>query len=144
MVGGGGTWGGFGAGGVNFGSSDFQNTIIGEAVKAAVENMSANVVAERGKVVAAPVTVQGLVAAVVGKQVIVNVGSKAGVRVGDQLTVQRVSQEIKDPATGRVIRRLSTDVGVLRVVEVDEESAVADIVSGSDFKVSDAVKSSAN
>ena len=143
MVGGGGTWGGFGAGGVNFGSSDFQNTIIGEAVKAAVENMSTNVIAERGKVAAAPVTVQGLVAAVVGKQVIVNVGSKAGVRVGDQLAVQRVSQEIKDPATGRVIRRLSTDVGVLRVVEVDEESAVADIVSGSDFKVSDAVKSSA-
>ena len=34
MTGGGGSWGGFGAGGVNFGSSDFQNTIIGEAVKA--------------------------------------------------------------------------------------------------------------
>src|ERR1700738_2978568 len=40
LVGGGGNWHGFGAGGVDFGSSDFQNTIIGEAVKAAVENMS--------------------------------------------------------------------------------------------------------
>src|SRR3954464_7764494 len=36
MTGGGG-WGGFGAGGVNFGASDFQNTIIGEATKAATE-----------------------------------------------------------------------------------------------------------
>ncbi len=40
MLGGGGNWHGFGAGGVDFGSSDFQNTIIGEATKAAVEQMS--------------------------------------------------------------------------------------------------------
>jgi len=40
LTGGGGNWHGFGAGGVDFGSSDFQNTIIGEAVKTAVEKMS--------------------------------------------------------------------------------------------------------
>jgi hypothetical protein len=61
-----------------------------------------------------------------------------------QLTVQRITQEIKDPATGRVIRRLASDVGVVRVVEVDAESAVADIVSGSGFQVSDTVKSGGN
>ncbi|MGH9370004.1 MAG: CsgG/HfaB family protein, partial [Vicinamibacterales bacterium] len=55
--------------------------------------------------------------------------------------IERVSQEIKDPATGKVIRRLSTTVGVVRAVDVDDESAVADIVSGSGFKVSDVVKS---
>ena len=49
LTGGGGGWSGFGAGGVNFGSSNFQGTIIGEAVKAAVENMSGAVVAERGR-----------------------------------------------------------------------------------------------
>jgi len=31
MTGGGGNWHGFGAGNADFGSSDFQNTIIGEA-----------------------------------------------------------------------------------------------------------------
>ena len=102
--------------------------------------MSTNVIAERGKVAQRTVSVEGLVAAVAGKQVILNVGSKAGVRVGDQLAVQRVTQEIKDPATGRVIRRLATDVGVLRVVDVDADSSAAEIVSGSDFKVSDTVK----
>jgi curli biogenesis system outer membrane secretion channel CsgG len=140
LAGAGATWAGIGAGSVNFGSSDFQNTIIGEAVKAAVDNMSTSVVAERSRVQAKPVTVQGLVAAVLGSQVVVNVGSKAGVRVGDRLAVQRVTQEIKDPATGKVIRRMASDVGVLRVVDVDETSAVAEIVSGSDFKVSDSVK----
>jgi hypothetical protein len=87
------------------------------------------------------VTVQGLVAAVTGGQVVVNVGTKAGVKVGDQLTVQRVSNEIKDPATGKVIRRLSSNIGVIKVVDVDEQSAVADVVSGSGFKVGDTVKS---
>jgi curli biogenesis system outer membrane secretion channel CsgG len=137
----GGGWSGFGGGNVNFGSSDFQNTIIGEAVKAATDTLTTNVVAQQGKVTQRTVTVQGLVAAVSGNQLILNVGSKAGVKVGDQLIVQRVSQEIKDPATGRVIRRLTTDVGVVRVVDVDAESSAADVVSGSGFQVSDAVRS---
>ena len=141
LTGGGGSWSGFGAGNVNFGSSDFQNTIIGEAVKLATEQMSANVVAGRGKVAIRQVTVQGLVAAVTGTQVVLNVGSRAGVQVGDQLSVERMSQEIKDPATGKVIRRLSSSIGIVRVVDVDADSAVAEIVSGSGFKVSDIVKS---
>src|SRR5713226_7862951 len=49
LLGGGGSWHGFGAGGVDFGSSDFQETIIGEAVKAAVEQLSTNVIAAKGK-----------------------------------------------------------------------------------------------
>jgi curli biogenesis system outer membrane secretion channel CsgG len=139
--GGGGSWGGFGGGAVNFGSSDFQNTIIGEAVKAATEKLSADVISDKGSVAVRAVVVQGLVAAVAGPQIVLNVGSKAGVKVGDQLNVERVTQEIKDPATGKVIRRLATPVGVLRVTEVDADSAVAAVVSGTGFKVSDVVKS---
>ena len=59
LTGGGGGWAGFGAGNVNFGSSDFQSTIIGEAVKAAVEKMSTDVIAERGKVAVAAVVGAG-------------------------------------------------------------------------------------
>ncbi len=140
LTGGGGGWGGFGAGNVNFGNSNFQGTIIGEAVKAAVEKMSSNVIAERGKVAVKAVVVQGLVAAVVGNQLVLNVGKKAGVNVGDQFLVERGTQDIKDPATGRVIRKMTTSVGVVRVVDVDDESSMADIVSGSGFKASDIVK----
>jgi curli biogenesis system outer membrane secretion channel CsgG len=140
LAGGGGSWGGFGAGNVNFGSSNFQSTIIGEAVKAAVEKMSSAVIAERPRVAVRSVVVQGLVAAVTGTQLVLNVGRKAGVNVGDQLSVERVSQEIKDPATGKVIRRLSSKLGVVRVVDVDDESSIAEVVSGGGFKVSDTVK----
>ena len=61
-------------------------------------------------------------------------------KVGDQFTVERVPQEIKDPATGNVIRRMTTSVGVVRVVDVDADSSMADIVSGTGFKASDIVK----
>jgi curli biogenesis system outer membrane secretion channel CsgG len=139
----GGGWRGFGAGDVNFGSSDFQNTIIGEAVKEAVEDTTAELIRQRSRVVARAVTVQGLVAAVDGGQIILNVGGSVGVKVGDRLSVQRTSQEIKDPATGKVIRRLSTEIGVLRVTEVDDESSVAEVESGSGFRVSDIVRTAA-
>ena len=140
LLGGGGNWHGWGGGAVDFGSSDFQQTILGEAVNAAVKQMSGELIADNGKMVARTVNVQGLVAAVDGGQIVLNVGSKAGLKVGDQLTVERVTKEIKDPSTGAVIRRMSSPVGVIRLTDVDEVSAVGTPVSGTGFKVGDAFK----
>jgi curli biogenesis system outer membrane secretion channel CsgG len=140
LLGGGGNWHGFGGGNADFGSSDFQQTILGEAVKAAVEQTSSEVIAGKDKLVTRTIVVEGLIAAVDGGQIILNVGSKAGVKVGDQLNVERVSREIKDPSSGKVIRRMSTTVGVLRVTDVDDISSVATTVSGAGFKTGDAVK----
>jgi curli biogenesis system outer membrane secretion channel CsgG len=140
FLGGGGHWAGSGAGNVDFGSSDFQNTIIGEAVKAAVDQTTIQVIADKDKLVTRTVVVEGLIAAVDGGQIILNVGSKAGVKVGDQLNVERVSREIKDPSSGKVIRRIATTVGVVKITDVDDISAVATTVSGTGFKTGDAVK----
>jgi curli biogenesis system outer membrane secretion channel CsgG len=140
LLGGGGNWHGFGAGGVDFGSSDFQNTIIGEAVKSATEQLSTQVIAGNTKLAIRTVVVQGLVAAVEGGQIVLNVGAPSGIKVGDQMNVERVTKEIKDPATGKVLRRLSTPVGVIKITDVDEVSAMATPVSGTGFKVGDAVK----
>src|SRR3954463_7236880 len=82
MTGGGGGWGGFGAGTVNFGASDFQNTIIGEATKAATEQLSTNVIAGNAKLAIRTVVVEGLVAAADGNQIVINVGGKAGLKIG--------------------------------------------------------------
>jgi hypothetical protein len=140
MLGGGGNWHGFGNGAVDFGSSDFQNTIIGEATTAAVKQMSTGLIADNSKLEARIVSVEGLVAAVDGPQVVLNVGSKAGLKVGDELNVSRVTKEIKDPSTGQVIRKLATAVGVIKLTDVDDISAVGSTVSGSGFKVGDSVK----
>jgi curli biogenesis system outer membrane secretion channel CsgG len=141
MLGGGGNWHGWGGGNADFGSSDFQQTIIGEATKAAVDQLTTNLVADAPKVGVRTIVVEGLVAAVDGNQIVLNVGGRAGVKVGDQLEVVRVTKEIKDPATGAVIRRLSTSVGTVKATDVDDASAVCTSVSGSGFKVGDSVKS---
>jgi len=140
MLGGGGNWHGWGGGNVDFGSSDFQSTIIGEATKLATDQLTTEVVAGKDKLQVRTIVVQGLVAAVEGGQVILNVGAKAGVKVGDELSVERVTKEIKDPATNQVLRRLSTPIGVVKVTDVDDASSVCSIVSGSGFKTGDAVK----
>jgi curli biogenesis system outer membrane secretion channel CsgG len=142
LLGGGGNWHGFGGGNVDFGSSNFQETIIGEAVKKATEQLSAGLIANNTKLQARVINVEGLVAAVEGNQIILNVGGKAGLKVGDTLSVERVTKEIKDPATGKVIRRLSTQAGTIQITDVDDVSAVAKPLSGSGFKVGDMVKTS--
>jgi curli biogenesis system outer membrane secretion channel CsgG len=144
LVGGGGNWHGFGGGGIDMGSSGFEETIIGEAVKAAVQQMSTGVIEGNTKLATRTVNVQGQVAFVemANHQVVLNVGAKNGLKVGDKLTVERVSQEIKDPTTGAVLRRMSSKIGTVEVSDVDEVSAVAKIVDGTGFKVGDLAKTS--
>jgi curli biogenesis system outer membrane secretion channel CsgG len=137
LLGGGGNWHGFGGGAVDFGSSDFQQTIIGEAVKSATDQMTSGVIAAAPKLQARVIKVEGLVAAVDGGQIVLNVGAKTGIKVGDHLSVERVTSTIKDPATGAVLRKMTSKLGEIEVTDVDDVSAVCRSVSGSDFKVGD-------
>lgn len=142
LIGGGGNWRGFGAGGVDFSSSNFQETIIGEAVKAATEQLSANVIAGKDKIQGhVPEGLEGLVAAVEGDIIVINIGAKVGLKVGDELSLERVTREIKDPGTGQVLRKLSTRIAVIELTEVDAGSAVGKVVAGGNrIKVGDLAK----
>lgn len=140
LLGGGGNWHGWGGGAVDFSSSGFEETIIGEAVKAAVSTMSTEVIAGNTKLQTRVINVSGMLAFVESDRVVLNVGGKNGLKVGDKMTVERVSQEIKDPATGQVLRRMSSKIGNLEVTEVDDVSAVAKILDGKGFKVGDLAK----
>ena len=137
LLGGGGNWNGFGGGNVDFGASNFQNTIIGEATKKAVDQLTADLIASAATLPVHTVKVDALVASVDGGQIVLNAGRKAGIKVGDQLSVVRVGKEIKDPATGQVIRRLTSNIGAIRVTDVDDVSAVCSVVSGAGFQVGD-------
>ena len=74
LLGGGGNWRNAGVGRVDFGTSDFQQTIIGEAVRLATDQMGAEIVAGNAKVEARQISVEGLVAAVEGNLIVINVG----------------------------------------------------------------------
>jgi curli biogenesis system outer membrane secretion channel CsgG len=139
LSGGGGGWN-QGAGSVNFGSSDFQSTIIGEAVKQATDGLSTQLVASAGKIQPRTVSITGIVAAVDKGIIVLNIGSRAGLKVGDQLTVEHITREIKDPATGKVLRRLTSNAGTVTVTDVDEQSAVCATPAGAEMKEGDIVK----
>jgi curli biogenesis system outer membrane secretion channel CsgG len=132
--------GGWGAGGIDMSSSNFEETILGEATKAAVDQLAKGLIDGNSRLKIRTVIVEGLIAAIEGDSVILNVGAKTGIKAGDQMSVERVGREIKDPATGQVLRRMTAKIGVVQVTEVDDISAVAKIVTGTGFKVGDMVK----
>ena len=140
LLGGGAGRGGWGVGGVDFSSSNFQETILGEATKAAVTQMSTQIISSNEKLRVRQIIVEALIADVSGDTVVLNVGAKSGIKVGDQLSVERVTREIRDPATGNVLRRMTEKLGVIEVTDVDDISAVCRVVSGSGFLVGDLAK----
>ena len=61
-------------------------------------------------------------------------------KVGDKLQVTRVGREIKDPATGKVLRRTDSPLGEVAISEVDETSSVGTYTGTPGVKVGDRVK----
>jgi len=128
------------AGGVvDMRSSNFANTILGEAVGQAVTAVAADLQSNTGKLPARVVKIYGLVADATGGVLILNVGGKAGLKVGDKLSVVRAGREIRDPASGKVIRRIEQSLGEVVITEVDEQSAVGNYSGATPAKVGDRV-----
>ena len=123
--------GGVAAGGVfDMGSSNFANTIIGEATRAAVDSLTSELVASASRITETKVEIRALVADVSGSEVTINVGTGAGVRIGGEYAIVRPGREIRDPATGRVLRRTTTAVGTLKITSADEGSATGTLSGG--------------
>jgi curli biogenesis system outer membrane secretion channel CsgG len=140
LIGAGGGWTGGGGGGLDMGSSNFANTILGEATHKAVDDVGAKLDEEADKIPARTLVISGVVADATGNTLILNVGKKAGVKVGDKLTVTRQVRVVKDPTTGKVIKSVEDKVGEATVTEVDDDSATATFVGSGPAKVGDVVK----
>ena len=110
---------------------------IGEAVNKAVVTLSADLNTSADKVAGKKVTVDALVADATGGEIVLNVGSKAGVYKGMKLQIKRTGREIKDPATGKVIRRIEESVGEVTIEDVDATSSVGKFSGSGTPKVGD-------
>lgn len=140
LLGAGGGWTGGGGGSLDMGSSNFANTILGEAVHKAVDDTGTQLDGAVDKVPTIKLEVNGLVADVSGNTLIINVGKKAGVKVGDKLAISRQVRVVKDPATGKVIKSVEDKVGEMTVTEADNDSATGTFSGSGPAKVGDAVK----
>ncbi|MEB3178244.1 MAG: CsgG/HfaB family protein [Nostocaceae cyanobacterium] len=95
------------------------------------------------KLAAAPRTltrVNALIADISGNTVILNKGTGEGFQQGMKLSIERVTREVKDPATGKVLRQVTQPMGTIEITEADAQSSVGKIISGGSFKVGDMAK----
>ncbi len=136
---GGSGWSGGGAG-LDMGSSNFGATILGEATHKAVDDTATQLDAGVEKIETVKMEISGLVADVSGNTLILNVGKKSGVKVGDKLVISRQVRTVKDPATGKVIKSVEDKVGEATVTDADSDSSTATFVGAGPAKVGDVVK----
>ena len=127
--------------GIDMRSKNFGNTILGEAITKCVADLGSQLDFKAGALPTNVVQVSGLVADVSPDgTIIINIGSRAGVKVGDLLDIKREGRVIRDPATGKALRSIGDAVGSLTITEVDDGSAVGKFVGGGGpAKVGDAV-----
>lgn len=140
LLGAGGSSGTAAGGALDMKSSNFANTILGEAVSQSISQLAAQLDQNASRLPTVKINVQGLVADATGGTLIINVGTKSGVKVGDRLQVTRKVREIKDPATGKVLRAVEDQLGVVVITEADEQSSVGAYTGASPAKVGDVVK----
>ena len=140
LIGAGGGGGNAAGGGYDMSSSNFANTILGEAVHQAVDSMATQLDDKAAALPTRKLEVTGLVADVTGNTLVLNVGSKDGVKVGDTLDISRPLKTVKDPSTGKVLRTITSKMGTATVTDVDAQSATANYSGSSPAKVGDAVK----
>lgn len=121
-------------------SSNFGATIIGEATNAAVTDLATKLEGSAEKLPTTVIAIDGLVADVSGNDLILNVGKNNGIRAGDRLKVSRTGKEIKDPATGKVLRRMDTPLGEVTITQVDDTSSEGAYAGAPGVRVGDHVK----
>jgi curli biogenesis system outer membrane secretion channel CsgG len=140
LLGGGAGGGGAGGGGMSMGSSNFGATIIGEATNDAVTQCATGLDQKAASLPARVVVIDGLVADVDGAHLILNIGSLNGVKIGDTLKITALGREIKDPSTGKVLRRVETDLGTVAITAADASSSEGTYSGPPGVKVGDRVK----
>ncbi|MFN0102590.1 MAG: CsgG/HfaB family protein [Bryobacteraceae bacterium] len=129
----GGFWGGgsVGAGSAAFTASNFAETIIGEAVMSACDQLAQQISQQSGAAAGARnIEIEAFVAAVEGGTVVLNAGSAAGVQVGDTFEIQRVLREVRDPQTKEVLDVVTQPVGTIKISSVREKIATGAMVGG--------------
>jgi len=137
LIGAGAGGGSGGGAGLDMGSSNFGQTILGEAVKAAVGDTATQLDNKAAALPTVKVSVSGLVADVSGNTLIINVGSKTGLKVGDTLDISRQVRTVKDPATGKVLKAITDKIGSGTVTQIDQDSATVTFTGTGPVKVGD-------
>ena len=117
-------------GGFNMTSSNFAETIIGEATMDAVNKLSQQIAAgpTTGSAGSRENDLDAIVADVDGTSLTINAGSAAGLAKGQTFTIYHKGKEIKDPKTGEVLDVQTTPIGTLTITNVRDRISTGTFV----------------
>jgi curli biogenesis system outer membrane secretion channel CsgG len=104
-------------------SSNFQQTIIGEATSNAVDNILQYLETKIPTLPAKAREIEGRVATVTSNGAILTVGSSDGVLRGDRFEILKINGEIKDPTTKEIIDLDAVKVGEFVADTIREKTA---------------------
>lgn len=130
----------------SFTGREFDQSLLGQATREAV-NEAADFInqafsGEKMQKLAREFRIRGLVADAGAGEIIINIGSEAGVEEGMILDVYRLQKEITDPETGKKLTERLAPVGAIRVYRAKSDFAMADVIDrneGAAIKVDDRV-----
>jgi len=106
-------------------SSNFQETIIGEATVESVTKLAAIANSKEQQIAPKSSEVEAKIAEIAGNKIYLAAGGNDGVQQCDKFEVSRVIKEIKDPSTGEVLDLQVEKVGELMVTEVRDKISIA-------------------
>ena len=120
------------------------NPLMNEAVEKAIAQLAEELEARVPGLPARAPVIEGLVAdADPSGRLVLNVGSRNGVKIDDHLQVFRPGKEVRDPANGKLLLRDDTLLGEAVVTTVNEISSIAIYRGTEAVKTGDVVKSPA-
>ncbi len=124
----GGSWGGGGGGGIDMTSSNFGQTIIGEATQDCV-NKLADILNQQATTMKKAVReVETRVADVSGNTLVIAAGGNDGVNVGETFEILKVLREVRDPQTKEVLDTVTETAGTLTITSVRDKIATGNYV----------------
>ena len=113
---------------VDMTSSNFAETIIGEATQDCV-NKLADILKEQSANMKKTVrAVETSVADVSGNTLVIAAGGNDGVNVGEIFEIHQVVREVKDPTTKEVLDRITNKVGEMTITSVRDKIATGNYV----------------
>ena len=129
-------------GGFNMTSSNFAETIIGEATMDAVNKLAVDINMRplNGGAEGRELDLDARVADVSGNSITINAGTAAGLAVGQTFTIYHKGKEIKDPTTGEVLDVQTTPLGQLTITTVRDRISMGNYAGSGAPVVGDVVR----
>ena len=129
-------------GGINMTSSNFAETIIGEATMDAVDKLAVDINMRNlnGGAEDRANDLDARVADVSGNSITINAGTAAGLAAGQTFTIYHKGKEIKDPTTGEVLDVQTTPIGQLTITTVRDRISIGNYNGSAPPVVGDVVR----